>query len=78
MFRRTWMKNTRTSSRLSQTFAVVATDDLSEKVATRVGIKGENRTSNPSSVVFKLEGPYSGYTDRAPWKWLQKNQGESC
>ena len=57
---------------LSPTFAVVATDELTEKVATRVGIKGDDRVPDASGVVLMLGGPYSGYTDRSLWEWLKK------
>ena len=41
--------------RLSPTFTVVATKDVPEGVAVRVGIQGEGRVEDASGVVFRLK-----------------------
>ena len=61
---------------LSRTFAVVSSDELSQSVATKVGIKGENRAPGVSGAVFILQGAYSGYTDRSLWEWLGKHEDD--
>lgn len=48
----------------------LASDDISEKIAVNIGIKGENRVV--SGMILKLEGAYSGYTDGSIWEWLEK------
>ena len=60
--------------RLSATFSVVASDELSETVATKVGIKGKDQAPDVSGAVFMLRGPYSGYTTRSLWEWLGKHE----
>ena len=60
--------------RLSPTFAVVSSDDLSENVAIKAGIKGENQAPEASGAVFMLRGPYSGYTTRSLWEWLGRHE----
>ena len=64
------------SFRLSPTFAMVSSDELSERVATKVGIKGENQAPEASGAVFMLRGAYSGYTTRSLWEWLGRHEGD--
>ena len=61
---------------LSPTFAVVSSDELTQSVATKVGIKGENQVQGVSGAVFILQGAYSGYTDRSLWEWLRKHEDD--
>ena len=59
---------------LGRSFALVTSDELSETVAARAGLKGEDRAQDASGVVFQLEGSYSGHTNRSLWEWLKKHQ----
>ena len=56
--------------RITDTSFLVADDTIAEKVATTVGIKGDDRIENARGVVFKLNGAYSGYSSRSLWEWL--------
>ena len=60
--------------RLGRTFALVRSDELTEKVAKKVGIKGKDRVPDVSGAVFMLRGTYSGYTVRSLWEWLEKHE----
>ena len=63
--------------RLGASFAVVSsTSSLTETVATSVGIKGPGRIADASGVVFRLQGTYSGHTDRELWDWLGEQKGQ--
>ena len=56
----------------NQTLYFVQADDLAETVAIKVGIKGDDRVSDASGFVIKLqEFSYSGYTARSLWDWLK-------
>ncbi len=61
---------------VSSTSFLVRTDEISEKVAIKVGIKGDDRINDASGVVFRLNGAYSGYASRALWEWLSIGEGE--
>ena len=54
---------------------VMSTSNLAETVATRVGIKGPDRIDEASGAVFRLQGAYSGYTNRDLWDWLGEQKG---
>ncbi len=56
----------------SDTVFLISTEEtvMSNNVANKVGIKGENRIEDSSGVVFKLNTGYSGYTTRTLWEWL--------
>ena len=56
--------------RITDTLFLIADDVIAEKVATTVGIKGNDRIENARGVVFKLNGAYSGYSSRSLWEWL--------
>ena len=60
--------------RLSETFALVCSDELTEKVAKKVGLKGKDRIPDGSGAVFRLRGTYSGYTTRSLWEWLEEHE----
>lgn len=47
---------------------VVRTKHLASEVSQNVGISPEGAVA--SGVVFRLNGIYSGYTDRSLWDWL--------
>lgn len=64
------------SFRLSSTFVVVASDDLTEQVATKAGIKGDGQAPDVSGAVFLLGGPYAGFTTRSLWEWLGRHEGD--
>lgn len=55
---------------LNNTFFLVRSDKITEKVAIDVGIKGDERIEDALGVVFKLNGTYAGYASRALWDWL--------
>ena len=57
---------------ISQTCYLVQSKDITQKIATAVGIKGENRIAHASGAVFKLNGAYAGYASRALWEWLDQ------
>lgn len=59
---------------LSPTFSVVSSSDLTENVAKKAGIKGENQAEDVSGAVFMLQGAYSGYTTRSLWEWLGRHE----
>ena len=61
---------------LSPTFTVVTTKDVSETVANRAGIQGDDRVEDVSGVVFKLRKTYSGYTTRTLWEWLEQHESD--
>ena len=46
----------------------VRSDEVSEAVASRLRIKGENRDTN--GAVFRISSAYSGYTSKSLWEWL--------
>ena len=56
--------------RITDTSFLVADDTIAERVATAVGIKGDDRIENAAGVVFKLNGVYSGHSSRSLWDWL--------
>ena len=56
--------------RITDTLFLIADDTIAEKVATAVGIKGDDRIENARGVVFKLNSAYSGYSSRSLWDWL--------
>ena len=43
-------------------------DAIAKKLKIKVDIEEEDRLA--FGIVFRLEGSYSGYTDRALWDWL--------
>ncbi len=55
--------------RLSPSVFVVAADLLSDELAERAGIKGEDRLRGATGVVFRIDS-YSGFTDRSMWEWM--------
>ena len=56
--------------RITDTLFLIADDTIAERVATAVGIKGDDRIESAAGVVFKLNGAYSGYSSRSLWDWL--------
>ena len=59
---------------LSDGLFLIPSDEIAERVAVQVGIKGEGRSAD--GVVFKLNGSYAGYTTRSLWEWLTKVEGQ--
>ena len=55
---------------MADNLVLVASDDIAEQVAQKVGIKGENRIEGVTGAVFKLNGAYAGFASRALWEWL--------
>ena len=58
------------SHSISSTSFLVRTDDVSDKVAANVGIKGDNRSEEAVGVVLKLNGAYAGFASSSIWEWL--------
>ena len=56
--------------RITDTLFLITDDTIAEKVATTVGLKGDDRIESARGVVFKLNGAYSGYSARSLWDWL--------
>lgn len=54
------------------TFFIRDVQPVTEQIALRIGIKGDDRINNSSGVVLKLGDPlsYSGFTNRSLWDWL--------
>ena len=64
------------SFNLSPTFSVARGGDLTESVAVKVGIKGENKARDAGGAAFLLQGSYSGYTTRSLWEWLERDESD--
>ena len=60
------------SYEITQTCYLVHSQDITQKIATSVGIKGANRIPDAAGAVFRLRSAYSGYADRALWEWLDQ------
>ena len=60
--------------RLGRTFALVRSDDLTDKVAKKAGIKGRDGIPDVSVALFMLRGTYCGYTDRSLWEWSERHE----
>ncbi len=56
----------------ANTYLVVDSSSITENVAVKAGIKGDDRVEDASGFVVKLGSPpsYSGFTVRALWEWL--------
>ena len=57
---------------ITQDCYLVQSKDITQKIATTVGIKGKGRVDDASGAVFKLNGAYSGFASRAMWEWLDQ------
>lgn len=55
---------------VTDTVFLVQTREITQDVAMKAGIKGNDRVEEAGGVVFKLNGAYSGYASRALWEWL--------
>ena len=49
---------------------LVRTNDITEEIAAKLGIIGDDRTSN--GAVLKLDKYYAGHTSNVIWEWLEK------
>ncbi len=56
----------------NETFILVKTpaSTLSAEVAEKVGLRGDDGTSDASGFVIQQRGAYSGYTRRDLWEWF--------
>lgn len=57
----------------TDTFYLVASDELAQDIATTIGIRPDERAETSTvtpGVVFRLNGLYSGYFSRSLWEWL--------
>ena len=55
----------------SNTVFFIATENLSQEVAFKIGLQGDDRVPGSSGVVAKMNGSYSGFTSRDLWDWLE-------
>lgn len=55
---------------ITDTSYLVQTKELTQEVAIRAGIKGEDRVEDTFGVVFRLNGAYAGFAARSLWEWL--------
>ncbi|MYH57477.1 MAG: hypothetical protein F4145_05635 [Boseongicola sp. SB0675_bin_26] len=62
--------------KLSRNFAIVTSEEVTQQVAEKVGIKGDTQVEDVSGVVFKLTSSHSGYTDRGLWEWIADHRGD--
>ena len=53
---------------------LVSGDELTENVAIKAGLKGDDRIENARGAVFRLNGAYSGYTATSLWEWLSDHK----
>lgn len=58
--------------RVNGTCFLVRTDDISSKVAAKVGIDGEAESGGATGAVLKLNGARSGFADSALWEWFDE------
>ncbi len=61
---------------VNETFYLVRSPEIAEKVACAAGIKGDNQVEDALGVVFKLNSAYSGYAPRSIWDWLITGEEE--
>ena len=52
---------------------VISSNEISDKIAHNIGLKGDNRIETSSGVVFRLNGAYAGYSYKPLWEWLEQN-----
>lgn len=62
--------------KISDICFLVSSYELSQSVAQRIGLKGENRVEDSLGVVFRLNGAYSGYHYKSVWEWIKQFEGE--
>ena len=55
-------------------FLVRTTEEISEQVAFKVGVKGDDRIDDAMGAVFKLNGAYAGHAPSSLWEWLRSEQ----
>ena len=53
---------------------LVASDEITENVTVKAGIKGDDRIENSRGAVFRLNGAYAGYTVKSLWEWLSDHE----
>ena len=59
---------------MSATLFLVRSDNVAEKIAMDVGMKGSDRVDGSSGVVFKLNKSYSGFASNSLWEWLEPDE----
>ncbi len=55
-------------------FLVRTTEEISEQVALKVGVKGDDRIDDAMGAVFRLYGAYAGYAPSSLWEWLRSGE----
>lgn len=53
---------------------LVASDEITENIAVKAGIKGDDRIEDARGAVFRLNGAYAGYTAKSLWEWLSDHE----
>ena len=61
---------------VNDTFFLVRSSEIAEKVAIAAGIKGDKQVADARGVVFRLNGVYSGYAPGSIWDWLTTEEEE--
>ena len=62
--------------RLSPTFMLVTSNEVAQRVAEKVGVRGDSRASDASGFVVKLAQAYSGHTDLGLWDWFKEHRDD--
>ena len=70
-------KYPKTSFSLTPNTFVVVADTLSQDIAQDVGLTEDAESLGVRGAVFKLNGSYTGYANRAIWEWLEKAESGS-
>ncbi len=58
--------------RIADNCFLISSTEISDEVATSIGLKGTNRIEGANGIVFKLNGSYSGYSYRTIWDWMDR------
>ena len=62
------------SFQINDTVFLVRTEEITEQVAVRLGMKGDDRIDDALGAVLKLNGAYAGHAPRTIWEWLDSGQ----
>lgn len=62
--------------RLTDTFFLLESDELTRDIATKIGVRDEPRASRGNGAVFKIT-THAGYTDEALWEWIGSREANS-
>ena len=62
------------SRQFNEKVFLVRTEEVSQQVAVKVGIKGDDRIDDALGAVFKLYGAYAGHAPSSLWEWLDSGE----